>query len=104
MFLHNSSPITHNLFKQVRDKGQHAQVAGAFHSGGYAALVLEAIARNAARQQFALLVNELEQKFRIFVVDILDTEFAEAAVFFASQTDFRIAEEFYVFSRSSHIV
>lgn len=79
-------------------------MAGAFDGGGYAALILEAVARNAAREEFALLVDELEQELRVFVVDVFDAEFAEAAVFFASQTDFRVTEKFYVFSRSSHIV
>jgi hypothetical protein len=37
-------------------------VAGAFNGCGYAALVFEAVARDAARQQFALLVDELKQK------------------------------------------
>ena len=66
-------------------------MAGAFNGCRYAALVFEAVARDTARQQFALLVDKLKQKIRIFIVDILDAEFAEAAIFFAAQPDFRIA-------------
>lgn len=98
IFYHNSSLITHHSFKQVADKRQHAEVTGAFDGGGYAALILEAVARNAAREEFTLLVDELEQEIRVLVVDVFDAEFAEAAVFFASQTDFRVTEKFYVFS------
>jgi hypothetical protein len=87
-----------NLFHQVGNKRQDSQVAGAFHSGGYAALVFEAITGDAAGQQFALLIDELEQEFGIFVIDVFDTEFAETAVFFVFQPDFRVAKKLYIFS------
>ena len=86
------------LFHQVGQERQHRQVARTFNGGSYATLVFEAVACNTARQQFALLIDELQQKIRIFIVDVFDAEFAETAVFFASQTDFRVAEEFYIFS------
>jgi len=94
----------YNLLEQVANERQHTQVTGAFDGCGDAALVFEAVAGNAAGQQFALLVDELEQKIGVFVVNVFDAEFAETAVFSLFQSDFRIAEKFYVFSRSSHIV
>ena len=79
-------------------------MAGAFDGSRYTALVFQAVARDTARQQFALLIDELEQKVRVLVINVFDAELAEAAVFFVFQPDFRIAEKLNVFSRSSHIV
>ena len=73
-------------------------MAGALDGGGHAALVFQAVARDTARQDFALLVDELQQKVAVFVVNVFDAELAETAIFFVAQPDFRIAEEFYVFS------
>ena len=86
------------LFHQVGHERQNCQVAGTFHSGRYPALIFQAVAGNAARKQFALLVDELDQKVGIFVINVFDAEFAKTAVFLAAQTDFRIAQEFYIFS------
>ncbi len=77
-------------------------MASAFNGGGYTALVFQAVARDTAREQFALLVDELDKEVRVFVINVLDSKFAEAAVFFATQAEFRIAEELDIFSRSSH--
>lgn len=93
-----------NLFHQVGHEWQHTQYTGAFDGSSHTALVFQAVACDPARQQFALLIDELKQKIGIFIVDVFDTEFAETAVFFAAQSNFRIAEKFYIFSGSSHIV
>ena len=87
-----------NLFHQVGHEWQHTQYPGAFDGSSHAALVFQAVARDAARQQFALLVDELQQKVAVFVVNVLDAEFTETAVFLVAQPDFRVAEKFYVFS------
>jgi hypothetical protein len=73
-------------------------VTGALNGRRYAALVFQAVARDPARQEFALFVDELEQEFRIFVIDMFDAEFAETAVFFAPEPDFRVAQKLYIFS------
>lgn len=57
-------------------------MTGAFYSGRYTALVFEAVTGDTAWQQFALFVDELEQKVGIFVINVFDTEFAETAIFF----------------------
>ena len=100
----NAGMPQYNLLEQVAHERQHTQVAGAFDGGSHAALVLEAVAGDAAGQQFALFVDELNEEIGVFVINVLDAEFAETAVFSLIQPDFRIAEKFYVFSRSSHIV
>ena len=79
-------------------------MAGAFDSRSYAALEFQAVARDAPREQFALFVDKLEQKNIVFVINVTDAEFAKTAVFFAFQPDSRIAEEFDIFSGSSHII
>lgn len=73
-------------------------MAGAFNGAGYTALVFQAVACDAAWKQFALLIDELQQEIRVFVVNIFDTELTEAAVLFATQPEFRVAEEFDIFS------
>lgn len=65
-------------------------MAGALDRGGNEALVFQRVARDAAREQFALFVDELEQKDLIFIVDVLDPEFAEAAIFLALHAHFRV--------------
>ena len=64
----------------VRQQGYHT---GAFNGLGHFALILRAGASEAARKDFALLVDEFEQKDGVFVVDVLDTAFAEPAVLLA---------------------
>jgi hypothetical protein len=86
------------LFHQVGQVRQNSEVTGTLDSGSHAALVLEAVAGDTAGQQLTLFVDELQQEIGIFVINVLDTEFAEAAVFFAAQPDARVAEEFYIFS------
>jgi hypothetical protein len=61
-------------------------------------LVFEAVTGDTAWQQFALFVDELEQKVGIFVINVFDTEFAETAIFFVFQPDFRVAKKLYIFS------
>lgn len=86
------------LLHQIGHKRQHRQMAGAFDGCGYAALVFQAVACDAARKDFALLVDELNEKIGVFVVNVLDAEFAETAIFFLAQPNFRVAQKFYVFS------
>jgi hypothetical protein len=86
------------LFHQIGHEWQHPQVAGAFHGGGHTALVFQAVARDAPREQFPLFVDELQQKVAVFIVNVFNAKFAKAAVFFVAQPDFRVAEKFYVFS------
>ena len=90
------------LLHQVGNERQHAQVTGALDGSSDTTLIFQAITCNPAGQQFALLIDELEEKIRIFVIDVFDAKFAETAVFFATQPDFRVAEKFYIFSGSSH--
>ena len=92
------------LFHQVGHEWQDCQMTRTLDSSGYAALIFQAVACDAAREQFALFVDELDQKIRIFVINVLDAEFAETAVFFATQPEFWVAEEFDIFSGSSHNV
>ena len=73
-------------------------MAGAFDGSSHAALVFQAVARNAARQQLALFVDELEQKVSVFVINVFDAEFAETAVFSGAQPDFGVAQKFDIFS------
>lgn len=79
-------------------------MAGAFNGRSHAALVFQAVAGNTAGQQFALLVDELKQEIGVFIIDMFDAEFAETAVFLGAQANFRVAEKFYIFSGSSHIL
>lgn len=72
-------------------------MASAFDGRSDHALVLERVARQAAREDFALLVDEVEQEVRVFVVDVFDPEAAEAAVFFAFLADFGIIEKLDIF-------
>jgi hypothetical protein len=90
------------LFHQVGQIWQNSQVACAFNSSGYTALVFEAVTRDSARQQLALFVDKLQQEVGVLVINMLEAKFAETAVFFCTQPDFRIAEKFNVFSGSSH--
>ena len=53
----------------------------ALNGSSYTALVFQAVACDTAREQFALFVDELDQEVRVFVINVLDTEFAETAIF-----------------------
>lgn len=68
-------------------------MTGTLNGGSHPALVLQRIAGDAAWKHFALFVDELQQKVTVFVVNIFDTELAEAAVFLALLADVRIAEK-----------
>jgi hypothetical protein len=85
--------LSNHLFQQISDEGQHAQVACPLDGGGYAALVLQRIAGDAAGQNLALLVDELQQKIGVFVINVFDSEFAKTAIFLAFLTQIRITEE-----------
>jgi hypothetical protein len=69
------------LFEHIANERQQAQVAGTLNGSCYAALKFQAVAGDAAWQQFALLVDKLKQKVSVFVIDVFDAEFAETAVF-----------------------
>ena len=73
-------------------------MAGAFNGSCHTALVFQAIACDTAWEQLALFVDELKQEVCVFVINVFDAEFAETAVFFATQSEFRIAQEFNIFS------
>jgi len=73
-------------------------VTSTLDSSRNATLVFEAVARDTAWQKRALFVDELEEEIRVFVVNVLDAEFAETAIFFVPETDFRVAQELYIFS------
>lgn len=91
-------PSVWGLLHQVSHKWQNGQVTGAFYGSGHAALEFQAVARDAAWEQFALFVDELEEEVLVFVVNVLDAEFAETAVFFSTQAKFWVAKEFDIFS------
>lgn len=86
------------LLEQVCYERQEAEMASAFDGCSHFALEFHRVARDAAGQEFALLVDEVHQKVYIFVVDVFDTKTAEAAVFFAFLTEFGIVEKLNVFS------
>lgn len=56
-------------------------MTGALNSLSYLFLILGGCSGDTAGQQLALLVHEFEQKIGIFIIDILDAVFLEAAVF-----------------------
>ena len=58
-------------------------MAGALDSFGHFLLILVGSTGDAAGQDFALLVDELQQEVCIFIVNILDAELFETAVFLA---------------------
>lgn len=58
-------------------------MAGALNGLCHAALEFQAGAGQAAGQQAALVVDKLEQKVCVFVVNVFDTGALEAAVLFA---------------------
>jgi hypothetical protein len=94
--IHHSPFTVHQslkLFQQVGQVWHQCEVAGTLDSGGHSALVLQAVAGDAAWKHFALFVDELKQKVSVFVVNVLDAELAEAAVLLALLTDIWIAEK-----------
>jgi hypothetical protein len=86
------------LLHQVGKERQYSEVAGAFNGGSHTALIFQAVTGDTTWQNFGLFVNKLKQKVCVFIVNIFNTELAEAAVFFAAQPKARVAEEFYIFS------
>jgi len=93
VFLNQIVAVRIGLFQQIGYIGQQSQVTRTFYGRSHFTLVLQRVARNAARQDFALLVDELEQEVAIFVIDVLDAKLAEAAILFALLANLRIAEE-----------
>jgi hypothetical protein len=79
----NSKLITHNLFQSVGYVRHQSQVAGLCDGLGHFALKLQAGAGEAAGQHAALLVHELQQEVRVFVVHVLNAVLLKAAVFLA---------------------
>ena len=70
------------LFHKVGYIGQESEVAGTFNGLSDTALEFERCAGDAAGKDFALLVEEFLEEFRILIVDVFDAEAFEAAVFF----------------------
>ena len=73
-------------------------MTGAFDCRSDFALVLQRVASDAAGQQFALFVDELEQKLTVFVINMFDTKFCETAIFLALRANVWVAEEFDIIS------
>ena len=59
--------------------------------GGDPALVFQRVTGDAAGENLALFVDELQQKIRVFVINVFDAEFAEAAIFLALLPQVRVA-------------
>ena len=62
-------------------------MAGTLNGGSYFLLELLRSTGQAAGQNFTLLVEELLEEFSVLVIDILDTGFFEAAIFFLFDLD-----------------
>jgi hypothetical protein len=73
-------------------------MACAFDGSSDFALVFEGVTRDATREQFALFVDELEQKLGVFVVNMFDAELFEAAILFARLTEIRVAQKLNIIS------
>ena len=56
-------------------------MAGALDSFGHFLLVLVGGTGDTAGQNLALLIDELQQEVGVFIIDVLDAEFLETAVF-----------------------
>lgn len=95
--LRKSTDFT-DLLHQVCNIRQDGQMPGAFDGRGHLALVFERVAGDAARQELALFVDELEKEHIVFVVDMFNPEFAEAAIFCALQAHFWVREKFDIFA------
>ena len=87
-----------SLLHQVGHKWQDRQMTCTLDGCSHTALVFQAVACDTTWKQFALFVDELQEKISVFVVNVLDTEFTETAVLFASEPKFWVAEEFDIFS------
>jgi hypothetical protein len=70
------------LLHEIGYEWQKSELAGLFDGYGHLALELQGVTSDTAGQHLALLVEEFLQEFRILVIDILDAELLEAAVFF----------------------
>ncbi len=64
----------------------------------YATLVFEGVARNATGQDFALLIDKLQEKIRILVVYVLDAIAAETAILFLALANIGVAQKLYLIS------
>ena len=73
-------------------------MAAPLDCGSHSALIFQGIPRDAAWKDFALLIYKLQKKVRVFIIDMLDSELAETAVFCPVFTDIWIAEKFYFVS------
>ena len=71
---------------------------GTLDRRGHPALVFQRVASDAAWKNLALGVDELQQEIRILVVNVLDTELAEAALLRPLLTQVWVAEKFYIVS------
>lgn len=71
-----------DLFHQVGYIGQEGKVACTLDSLSYTTLELKRSSGDAAGQNFALLVEEFFEEFRVFVINEVDAEAFEAAIFF----------------------
>jgi hypothetical protein len=69
------------LLNSIGYEWEKTQVTGTLDGHCKAALVLQAGARDATWQDFALVVQEFPQEVWILVVDVLDPVALEAAIF-----------------------
>lgn len=67
------------LFEQVGYEGQDSQVTSPFDGRSHFFLVLLRGTGEAAGQDFPLFVQEFFEEFGVFVVDVFNTGFFEAA-------------------------
>ena len=57
-------------------------MAGTLNSLSHTALILQRVTSDTARENLTLLVQELLQELRVFVVNVLDTALLEATILF----------------------
>ena len=70
------------LFHKVGNEGKQGQVAGAFNGLGHATLELQRGTGDTAGKDLSLLVEEFLEEFGVLVINVVDAETFETAVFF----------------------
>lgn len=68
------------LVQAISYEWHQSEVTRALNSNCETTLVLEAGAGNATGKNFSLLINELEKKIRILVVNVLDSRLLETTI------------------------
>ena len=70
------------LFHEVCHEGQKREVTGTLNGLSHATLEFQRSSGDAAGKNFALLVEEFLEEFRIFIINVFDSAAFETAVFF----------------------